>query len=240
MFDNFLKLSYNFFMNKFERTEQLIGKDNFKKLQNSKVIVFGVGGVGGYVVENLVRSGINTLCIVDFDKVNITNLNRQIIALNSTINMFKVDAFKSRILDINENINLTCFKDKVCAENIEKFNLNSYDYVIDCIDSFKDKLALIDYCYKNKINIVSSMGAGNRFKMANFDVCDVFSTKNDALARKLRVELKKLGVKKLDVVCSNTVSDNLEDKSKVLSISYMPSLCGIKLASFVINKLIEN
>lgn len=186
------------------------------------------------------RSGINTLCIVDFDKVNITNLNRQIIALNSTINMFKVDAFKSRILDINENINLTCFKDKVCAENIEKFNLNSYDYVIDCIDSFKDKLALIDYCYKNKINIVSSMGAGNRFKMANFDVCDVFSTKNDALARKLRVELKKLGVKKLDVVCSNTVSDNLEDKSKVLSISYMPSLCGIKLASFVINKLIEN
>lgn len=226
-------------MDKFERTENLIGKDKFKKLQNSKIIVFGVGGVGGYVVENLVRSGINTLSIVDFDKVNVTNLNRQIIALNSTINMFKVDAFKERILDINENINLTCFKQKVCAENIEQFNLSSYDYVIDCIDSFKDKLALINYCYKNKINIVSSMGAGNRYKMTNFEVCDIFETKNDALARKLRLELKKIGVKKLDVVCSNAISDNLENKSQVLSISYMPSMCGIKLASFVINKLIS-
>lgn len=226
-------------MSKFERTENLIGKENFKKIVNSKVIVFGVGGVGGYVVENLVRSGLGTLTIVDFDTVNETNLNRQIIALNSTLNMYKVDAFKNRILDINENINLTCFKDKVCAENLDKFNLCSYDYVIDCIDSFKDKLALIDYCYKNNINIVSSMGAGNRYKLMNFEICDVFSTKNDALARKLRLELKKLGVRKLDVVCSNTVSDNTFDKSRVLSISYMPSMCGVKLASFVINKIIS-
>ena len=227
-------------MEQFERTINLIGEENFNKILKKNIIVFGVGGVGGYVVEMLVRSGISNLTIVDFDSVSISNLNRQIIALNSTLNMPKVSAFETRLKDINKNLNLTVINNKITAENIEEFNLSSFDYVIDCIDSFKDKLSLIEYCYKNNIKIISSMGAGNRYKNCDFIITDIYKTTNDALARKLRGELKKRDVKKLTVVCSNTPSDNLENKGKVLSISFVPAMCGIKLASFVINEIIEN
>jgi len=227
-------------MEQFERTINLIGEENFNKILNKNIIVFGVGGVGGYVVEMLVRSGVSNLTIVDFDSVSISNLNRQIIALNSTLNMPKVSTFETRLKDINKNLNLTVINNKITAENLEEFNLNSFDYVIDCIDSFKDKLSLIEYCYKNNIKIISSMGAGNRYKNCDFIITDIYKTTNDALARKLRGELKKRDVKKLTVVCSNTPSDNLENKGKVLSIAFVPAMCGIKLAGFVINEIIEN
>jgi len=227
-------------MEQFERTINLIGEENFNKILKKNIIVFGVGGVGGYVVEMLVRSGVSNLTIVDFDSVSISNLNRQIIALNSTLNMPKVSTFETRLKDINKNLNLTVINNKITAENLEEFNLNSFDYVIDCIDSFKDKLSLIEYCYKNNIKIISSMGAGNRYKNCDFIITDIYKTTNDALARKLRGELKKRDVKKLTVVCSNTPSDNLENKGKVLSIAFVPAMCGIKLAGFVINEIIEN
>lgn len=225
--------------NIFERTINLIGEDNFKKIQSKKVIIFGVGGVGGYLTEMLVRSGVSNLTIVDFDKVNYSNINRQIIALSSTIDENKVDCFEKRIKDINPNINLTTICDRITQDNIESFNLNSYDYVLDCIDSFKDKLALIEYCYRDKINILSSMGAGNRYKPTNFEITDIYKTKNDALARKLRCELKKKNISKLKVCCSSTISDNESDKTKVFSISYNVALCGITLASYVINDIIK-
>ena len=145
---------------------------------SKKVIVFGVGGVGGYVVEMLARSGITNLTIVDFDKVNITNINRQVIALHSNLGKNKVDAFKERLIDINPIINLKIENNRVTKDNVEEFNLLNYDYIIDCIDSFKDKLSLIEYCYKNKLNIISSMGAGNRYKPTNYQVQDIYKTKN--------------------------------------------------------------
>lgn len=226
-------------MEVFERTIALIGQEKFDKLQSKKIIVFGVGGVGGYVVEMLVRSGINNLTIVDFDKVNESNLNRQIIALNSTLGFYKVCAFKDRILDINPNINLHIVADRVTPENLDDFMLSQYDYVIDCIDSFKDKLSLIEYCYNNKIKIISSMGAGNRYKQTNFKVTDIYKTQNNALARKLRQELRKRQIKKLTVCSTDSLSDNTVDKTKVFSIAYNVALCGITIASYLINEIIN-
>lgn len=223
----------------FERTKDLIGEVNFNKLKNSNIIIFGVGGVGGYALEMLARSGVNNITIVDFDKVNITNINRQIIALHSTIGEYKVDVFEKRLKDINPNINLTIKNEKVTKNNLDEFNLSKFDYVLDCIDSFQDKLALIEYCYFNKINIISSMGAGNRYKPTNFIVQDIFKTSNDPLARKLRANLKKIGVNKLKVCSPNTIIDNESDKTKVFSISYNVALSGITLASFIINDIIK-
>lgn len=223
----------------FDRLIGLIGINNFNKIKSKKVIIFGVGGVGGYVAECLVRSGITNLTIVDFDKVSITNINRQIIALHSNLGQFKVSVFKERLLDINPNLNLTINNTRVTQENLEDFYLSQYDYVIDCIDSFKDKLALIEYCYKYKINIISSMGAGNRYKPTNYQVQDIYKTKNDSLARKLRVNLKKLGINKLKVCCSDTISDNTQDKTKVFSAVYNVALCGITISSYIINDIIK-
>ncbi|MBE5745827.1 MAG: tRNA threonylcarbamoyladenosine dehydratase [Clostridiales bacterium] len=223
----------------FDRLVGLIGEDNFNKITSKKVIVFGVGGVGGYVVESLVRCGVTNLTIVDFDKVNITNINRQIIATHSNLNKFKVDAFKERLIDINPNLNLKINYTRLTKDNIHDFNLSNYNYVIDCIDSFQDKLALIEYCYKNKINILSSMGAGNRYKPTNYQVQDIFKTKNDSLARKLRINLKKLGINKLKVCCSDTISDNIQDKTKIFSVSYNVALCGITISSYIINDIIK-
>ena len=226
-------------MEQFERTINLIGKENFDKIYNSKVIIFGVGGVGGYVLETLSRCGINNITIVDFDTINITNLNRQIISLHSNIGEYKVDAFYKRIKDINPSINLDVVKLKLTSQNIESFNLKNYDYVIDCIDSYKDKLCLIEYCYKNNIKIISSMSAGNRFKKTNYEITDIFKTKNDAMARKLRLDLKKLGVKKLIVCYTDSLSDNMHLKNRVLSISYNVALCGITITQYLINQIID-
>lgn len=226
-------------MEQFERTINLIGKENFDKIYNSNIIIFGVGGVGGYVLEMLTRCGVNNITIVDFDTINITNLNRQIISLHSNIGEYKVDAFYKRVKDINPNVNLIVIKEKLTKENIESFNLSKFDYVLDCIDSYKDKLSLIEYCYRNNIKIISSMSAGNRYKVTKYVITDIFKTKNDAMARKLRLDLKKLGVKKLTVCYTDSLSDNINLKNRVLSISYNVALCGTTISQYVINKIIE-
>jgi len=227
-------------MERFNREINLIGQENFNKITQKKVIVFGIGGVGGYVVEMLVRSGVFNLTIVDFDTINLTNLNRQIISLSSNVGKLKVEEFEKRIKDINPNINLNILPIRLTKENIETFNLSEFDYVVDCIDSFKDKLALIEYCYFNNINIISSMGAGNRYKPTNYQIIDIFKTKNDGLARKLRNSLKKSGVKKLKVCYTDSISDNISERNKVYSMSYNVALCGITLSSFIINDIIKN
>ena len=226
-------------MERFDREINLIGQENFDKITSKKVIVFGTGGVGGYVAEMLVRSGISNLTLVDFDTINITNLNRQIISLSSNVGQLKVEEFEKRIKDINPKINLKVLPIKLTPNNIEEFHLEDYDYVVDCIDSFKDKLALIEFCYFNNINIISSMGAGNRYKPTNYQILDIYKTKNDSLARKLRNALKKSGVTKLKVCCPTTLSDNTTDKTKVYSMSYNVALCGITLSSFIINDIIK-
>ena len=217
-----------------DRTKILLGEEGLENLDKAKVIIFGVGGVGGYVTEMLARTGVGNLTLVDFDVVSESNLNRQIIALNSTIGVEKVVVMRNRIKDINPKCNVEIKIEKVLPENIESFNLGSYDYVIDCIDMVKSKIALIDYCAKHNIKIVSSMGAGNKFGIPHFKVCDLFETKYDGLARVLRRELKKLGVEKSTVVCTDEQSI---PSTTVGSVVYYPAMCGCVVASFVINEL---
>ena len=219
-----------------ERTKQLIGEENNFVLQSKKVIIFGVGGVGGYVVEMLARTGIGEIAIVDFDIVSESNINRQIIADTNSVGKLKVECFKQRILSINPNCKVSAFAEKVDESNVQNFNLKNYDYVIDCIDMLSGKIALIKYCKENNVNIISSMGAGNRFEVPKFEVCDINKTKNDGLARVLRYKLRKLGINHT-MVCY-TAQD--AKKSKIIgSIAYFPAAAGITISAFVINQFLK-
>lgn len=223
-------------MSQFDKTAIIIGEDNIQKLSHKKVIIFGIGGVGGLATEIIARTGVGNITIVDFDVVSESNINRQIIALHSTIGKQKVDVLKQRLLDINPNLNISALNDKLLPENIEKFNLKSYDYVLDCIDSRNSKIALIKYCYDNNIKIISSMGAGNRFKIPKFEIKDIFETSYDGLAKVVRKKLKELGVKKHTVV----ICEQQAIKSEIVgSIAYYPSMSACVLASKVINDLIN-
>lgn len=220
-----------------DRTKLILKQDGIDKLAKSNVIVFGVGGVGGYVCEMLARTGVGSITMVDFDVVSDSNLNRQIVALNSTIGVEKVIVMKNRIKDINPDCSVTIKIEKLLPENIESFNLRSFDYVVDCIDMVKSKVALIDYCFKNDVKIISSMGTGNKNGIPNFKVCDLFETTYDGLARVLRRELKKLGVTKSDVVC--TSEQSIQGLDAIGSLVYYPAMCGCVLSAYVVKKLTE-
>ena len=222
-------------MGMLDRAEIILKQDGISKLKNSKVIVFGVGGVGGYVCEMLVRTGVGSITLVDFDVVSDSNLNRQIIALNSTLGKPKVECMRDRILDINPNCNVTIFNSKLLPENLESFNLNGYDYVVDCIDMVTSKIALIKYCFDNNVNIISSMGTGNKNGIPNFKVCDLFQTKYDKLAKVLRHELKKRGVTHHTVVCSD--EQPLKSTGTVGSLVYYLAMSGCVLSAYVIKEL---
>lgn len=218
-----------------DRTKLILKDEGIDKLAKSSVIVFGVGGVGGYVCEMLARTGVGNITMVDFDTVSDSNLNRQIVALNSTIGVEKVVVMKNRIKDINPECKVTIKIEKLLPENIEQFNLKNYNYVVDCIDMVKSKIALINYCYQNDINIISSMGTGNKNGIPNFKVCDLFETKYDGLARVLRRELKKLGVTNSLVVCTDEQS--LQGLDAIGSLVYYPAMCGCVLSAHVVNQL---
>lgn len=227
-------------MNWLNRTEALIGKENIRKLQNSNVIVFGLGGVGSYVVEGLVRSGIQNICIVDKDIVDITNMNRQLIADSETIGKNKVDAQEERILKINRSAKVIKIKEFVNKDNIEEI-MKSYshiDYVIDAIDTVSSKLEIIKYCYQNNINIISSMGSGNKLDASKFEITDIFKTSVCPLAKVMRKELKKLDIKSLTVLYSKEepIKTNLNTPA---SISFVPSVAGLLIAGKVIRDLIK-
>ena len=219
------------------RTEILIGKENLNKLKNSNIAIFGVGGVGGYTTEMLVRAGIENITIVDFDNVDKSNLNRQIIALTSTIGQPKVEVMKNRILDINPNCNVNAINCRYTEENSEKLLNQNYDYVIDAIDSVNDKINLIVECKKKEIPIISAMGAGNRIGIPNFKITDISKTFNDGLAKVVRKRLKNENISKLDVAFCE---DLPVTKGEVTgSISYFPSMCGCVISAYVIEKLIN-
>lgn len=227
-------------MNWLNRTEALIGKENIRKLQNSNVIVFGLGGVGSYVVEGLVRSGIQNICIVDKDIVDITNMNRQLIADSETIGKNKVDAQEERILKINRSAKVIKIKKFVNKDNIEEI-MKSYshiDYVIDAIDTVSSKLEIIKYCYQNNINIISSMGSGNKLDASKFEITDIFKTSVCPLAKVMRKELKKLDIKSLTVLYSKEepIKTNLDTPA---SISFVPSVAGLLIAGKVVKDLIK-
>lgn len=229
----------------FQRTELLIGTENLEKLKNSHIIVFGLGGVGGAAVESLIRSGIGEISIVDFDIVDITNLNRQIIATQNTISTPKAISMKDRVLSINPNLKVHTYIEKFSRENSDIFFKNkSYDYVIDAIDLVTTKLDLIEICYKTNIPIISSMGTGNKINPTMFEVADIKKTSVCPLAKVMRKELKNRDVKKLKVVYSKeparkpkNENGSREKKHNVGSIAFVPPVVGMILASEVIKDI---
>lgn len=225
-------------MENFKRTEILIGKENMDVLSNAHILVVGVGGVGGYVVEMLARCGVGELTIVDFDVVSTSNINRQIIALSSTVGAPKVDVLKKRILEINPLCKVNAIFEKFTTENSDKILNDKIDFVVDAIDNLENKVLLAVEAEKRNLNIISAMGAGNRIGVPNFQICDVFKTYNDGLARKFRKMLKDNGVKKLKVAFSNETTIKTSERV-VGSISYFPAMCGATIAGYVINCLIN-
>lgn len=229
----------------FQRTELLIGKENLNKLQHSHVIVFGVGGVGGFAIEALVRSGIGEISIVDFDTVDLTNLNRQIIATQNSIGKLKTSVMKDRLLSINPNVIVHEFPEKFSMENSDLFFKDKkYDYIVDAIDLVTSKLALAEIAKNLSIPIISSMGTGNKIEPTMLEVADINKTSVCPLARVMRKELKNRGIKKLKVVYSKELprkpfneSGSREKKVNVGSIAFVPSTAGLIIASEVVKDL---
>lgn len=232
------------------RTELVIGRDGLDKLKNSRIIVFGVGGVGGFAVEALARAGVGELTLVDNDTVSLTNLNRQIIATYDTIDQPKVEIMKKRIQSINKDCNVITHQVFVSNDNIEELVPKDIDYVVDAIDTVSAKLGLAEYCYKNNIKIMSSMGTGNKLDPTQFKVTDVFKTQVCPLAKVMRYELRKRGVNKLKVVYSEEMprKPKSEYSSEVKgtakrpvpgSVSFVPPVAGMIIAGEVIKDILE-
>lgn len=227
------------------RTGLIIGEDGIEKLKNSNVIVFGVGGVGSFAAEAIARAGVGNLTIVDFDDVDITNINRQIPALHSTVGKLKVEVMKDRILDINPDINIKAICEKYNKETSDKILVEDYDYVVDAIDMVTSKIHLIETCKKKGLDIISSMGMGNKLDPTKIEVTDIHKTTICPLARVIRKELKDRRIKKLKVVYSTEQPKELKKKifngNKVTpgSISFVPSVSGLTIASVVVNDLLN-
>lgn len=222
----------------YDRTEILIGKENIEKLNNSKVAVFGVGGVGSYVVEALVRAGVGEITIIDADNVDETNINRQLLATVDVVGKPKVDVLEKRILSINPEIKIHKIYDFYSPDNREKFFTYKYDYVVDAIDSISSKIDLIKYCYDNNIKIISSMGTANKLEPLKLKVADIKKTAVCPLAKIIRKKAKELGIEKLKVVYSEELP--IKNDSSVLgSISFVPSVAGLIIASEVVRDIIN-
>ena len=226
------------------RTRLLVGDDAVDRLGKSRVAVFGLGGVGGYVVEALARSGVGALALIDNDIICPSNLNRQIYALHSTIGKYKADIAKSRVLDINPNISVTAHKCFYMPDTSGQFDFSDYDYIVDAIDTVTGKLELIKQAEISGTPVISSMGAGNKLEPAEFKVSDIYSTRVCPLARVMRRELNKLGIKKLKVVyseekpkASNAEAPQGSRRSTPGSIAFVPSAAGLIIAGEVIRDL---
>lgn len=189
-------------LNQFSRTQLLLGQNGMDRLANARVAVFGVGGVGGFTVEALARSGVGAIDLIDDDKVCLTNINRQIIALRSTVGKYKVDVAAERLRDINQNIQVNTYKTFYMPDTAHQFDFSQYDYVVDAIDTITGKLELVMQAHKAGTPIICSMGAGNKLDPTAFRVADIYKTSVDPLARVMRHELRKRGIKKLKVVYS--------------------------------------
>lgn len=249
-------------LTQFSRTELLFGKEAMDKLAGSKVAVFGIGGVGGYVCEALVRSGVGAFDLIDDDKVCLTNLNRQIIATRSTVGKYKTNVMRDRMLDINPNVEVEVHKCFFLPENADDFPWDSYDYVVDAVDTVTAKIALVMKCKEKNIPIISSMGAGNKLDGSQFKVADIYKTKVCPLAKVMRRELKKRGVKKLKVVYSEEIPTRpIEDMAISCrnncicppgaehkcterrdipgSVAFVPSVAGLIIAGEVAKDLIR-
>lgn len=225
--------------NQFTRTQTLIGEKALEKLSKAKVIVFGIGGVGSYTIEALARAGLGNLDLVDNDEINITNINRQIIALHSTIGKPKVEIAKERILDINPNVNIKTYKIFFSPETCKEFDFTRYDYIVDAIDSVTGKIELVLKAQEANIPIISCMGTGNKLNPTMFEISDIYKTSVCPLAKVMRTELKKRGVKKLKVVYSKENPIKHSGQRIPASISFTPSVAGLIIASEIIKDIIK-
>lgn len=223
---------------RFSRSSRILGEVRMKKLKKSSVIVFGIGGVGGAVLEALVRGGVGTVAVVDKDTVDITNINRQIITTNDNVGEKKVDVAEKRALSINPNINLEKYDLFYLPETANEIDLSRYDFIVDAIDNVTAKLELIQRANALNIPIISSMGTGNKLHPELFEIADINKTSVCPLARVIRRELKNRGIKKLTVVYSK--EEPIKTESSVPgSTSFTPPVAGYLMASYVINKLLE-
>lgn len=223
---------------RFEREELLIGPEKLKRLNDAKVLLFGVGGVGGYTAECLARAGIGHITLVDSDKVDITNLNRQILTLSSNIGKYKVDVCKERILDINPDCEVITKQLFYLPENAEEFNFFAYDYIADCIDTVAAKVDIICHARECGTPVISAMGAAGKLDPSAFKVADISKTEYCPLAKVMRRELRKKGINHLKVVYSPESPIPPKEGRKPGTISYVPAACGIILAGAVINDLL--
>jgi len=232
----------------FSRTQLLIGKEGIEKLAKSRVAVFGVGGVGGYVIEALARSAVGYIDIIDNDTVCESNINRQIIATTKTLGRLKVDVAKERILEINPDANVKAYNMFFTPQNAHEFDFKNYDYIIDAIDTVSGKLALIEKAKEHKIPIICSMGAGNKLDPTKFEVSDISKTTVCPLARVIRTELKKRKITDVKVVYSKETpikpntsgEENFSKKQIPGSIAFVPSVVGLIIAGEVIKDLISH
>lgn len=218
------------------RTQALIGKNNVEKIASKRVTIVGVGGVGGYVATLLARAGVEKMRIIDFDTVSPSNFNRQVVAVKGNEGRLKVEALKDILLSINEDIEVDSVPQKLDKDNVSSLLENS-DIVVDAIDIVKDKVALIIYCKKHNINVISAMGAGNRYDQPNFYLTDIYKTHDDGLAKVIRKALREEGVKNLDVVTCDSKPEKVE--GVIGSISYYPAVCGAVITAAVVNKIIK-
>lgn len=229
--------------NQFSRTELLIGKAGVEKLKSAKVAIYGIGGVGSYTAEGLARAGIGHLVLIDWDDVDITNINRQILALHSTVGKKKIDVMKERILDINLDAKVEIYEPKDIKDGEENLIDSSFSYVVDAIDTMTAKIKLIEKAYSLGINIISATGAGNKLDPTRFEVADIYKTSVCPVCKILRKELKNRGIKKHKVVFSKEEPVKLvedEEKKNILgSISFVPSVAGLIVAGEVVKDIIR-
>jgi tRNA A37 threonylcarbamoyladenosine dehydratase len=247
-------------LNQFSRTQLLYGEEGMEKLYQARVAVFGIGGVGGYTVEALARSGIGTLDLIDDDKVCLTNLNRQILATRQTVGQYKVDVAEQRILEINPKAVVNKYRCFYMPDTADQFDFTQYDYVVDAIDTVTGKLELVEQAYKAGVPVISCMGAGNKVNAAAFEVTDIYKTSVCPLARVMRRELKKRGIRKLKVVYSRepamTPVDDMAISCKTHCIcppgtarkctqrrqvpgsnAFVPAVAGLIIAGEVVNDI---
>ena len=229
----------------FSRTAYVYGEESIQKLNNASVAVFGVGGVGGYICEALARAGVGHIDIFDRDTVSVSNINRQIIALHSTIGEPKVEVMKRRILDINPSCEVGAYNVLYLPENADEYDLSGYDYIADAVDTVAAKLEIIERAKKAGVPVISAMGAGNKTDPTKFEVTDISKTSVCPLARVMRKELKARGISKLRVVYSTEPArpggeiDAVTGKSIPGSLSFVPSVMGLIMAGEIINELVK-
>jgi len=225
-------------MEELVRLNLMVGEQSLQRIKSANIAIFGIGGVGGYVCEMLARSGVSKLCIVDFDIIDTSNINRQIIALHSTVGKLKIKAMKNRIEDINPNCQVSMCNERINGENIDTFNIGQFDYVVDAIDDLSGKIAIAKECQKCGVRLISAMGAGNRYDIPEFVVKDIFDTSYDGLAKKMRKECRDNNITALNVVCAK--SQALKISGHIGSVAYYPCACACVICAKIINDLIES